>query len=371
MKKTKLLLIIILLTTGCSYRELNKLAITSALGIDHIDNEYTITIQVLDLKKEGESNESEKSVIYQATGPNIPSAVRNLSLSYPKEVYLGHLKVVILGKSTKNEDIKLLFDYFLRSPETRNDFEVLFAPNSDAKEILNKEENNEESFSTEEIINSLENSMNRQGTTAKINMEELVSTYLKKGIDPVLTTIEKGDKINNYQLNGLAAFSSNSNKYFKLSKEESIAYNMINQNFYDIVIPTEYRNQKLNLLLLNPKSEIKMEIKNNKIKVDINIETATQIAESNNKINFENSKVQKEVKEVLDKKLKSYIESLLNKCKENNIDVIGLKNTIYKKYYKLYNTYKDSNIYEIADINININSKVYRYGSIYRSTKGD
>ena len=40
MKKLKILLIIIILfsLTGCSYVELNKLAIVSALGIDYKDN---------------------------------------------------------------------------------------------------------------------------------------------------------------------------------------------------------------------------------------------------------------------------------------------------------------------------------------------
>ena len=50
MKKI-IILISILLLTGCSYIELNKLAIVSALGIDYKDNKYEVTAQVMDIQK--------------------------------------------------------------------------------------------------------------------------------------------------------------------------------------------------------------------------------------------------------------------------------------------------------------------------------
>ena len=50
--------------------------------------------------------------------------------------------------------------------------------------------------------------------------------------------------------------------------------------------------------------------------------------------------------------------------KENNTDVLGLGNMIYKNYFKDYNKYKDKNIYEIANFKIEIDNKMYRYGNI-------
>ena len=37
---------------------------------------------------------------------------------------------------------------------------------------------------------------------------------------------------------------------------------------------------------------------------------------------------------------------------------------IYKNYFKDYEKYKDKNIYEIANFNIKIDNKMYRYGNI-------
>ena len=70
------------------------------------------------------------------------------------------------------------------------------------------------------------------------------------------------------------------------------------------------------------------------------------------------------------KKINSYINDLINFNIENNTDVLGLKNIIYKKYHKSYKKFKDKNIYEIAKININTNVHLYKYGNIYKSFSG-
>ena len=52
MKKIILLLIILLPCTGCSYVELNDLAIVSAVGIDYENNNFNLTAQIMDMEDE-------------------------------------------------------------------------------------------------------------------------------------------------------------------------------------------------------------------------------------------------------------------------------------------------------------------------------
>ena len=100
MKKLKIIFIVITLfsLTGCSYVELNKMAIVSALGIDYKDNSYQITAQVMDVQKTEGNSSIQTSLIYEAEGKTIGEAIRNLSEKYPKTVYLGHLQIIIIGK---------------------------------------------------------------------------------------------------------------------------------------------------------------------------------------------------------------------------------------------------------------------------------
>ena len=99
MKKIKIILILVItiLISGCSYKELNDLAIASALGIDYQNNEYIISAQIMELKKQ-EKEDTSSALIYLGKGKTISEALRNISLKYPNYLYLGHLELIIIGK---------------------------------------------------------------------------------------------------------------------------------------------------------------------------------------------------------------------------------------------------------------------------------
>ena len=79
MKKIKIILILVLtiLISGCSYKELNDLAIASALGIDYENNEYIISAQIMELKKQ-EKEDTSSALIYLGKGKTISEALRNI-----------------------------------------------------------------------------------------------------------------------------------------------------------------------------------------------------------------------------------------------------------------------------------------------------
>ena len=47
-----LTILLIFLCTGCTYSEINDLAIANSVGIDYEDGIYTITLQIMDLNTE-------------------------------------------------------------------------------------------------------------------------------------------------------------------------------------------------------------------------------------------------------------------------------------------------------------------------------
>ncbi len=364
MKKIKGLLIIImsLSLTSCNYVELNKLAIVSALGIDYKNNEYQITAQVMDIQKT-ENSSVETSLIYEATGKTIGKAIRNLSLKYPKTVYLGHLQIIIIGREISNSKMNDIFDFILRSPEVRDTGNILVNKKQTAKETLKPENELKNSFATEQIKSSLENATKRTGTVKLITFQELLEDYLKKGIDPVIPIIDINNDKNNTSNTTIPTLApiKNNRVEKEFTKEEAIAYNTINENYEDIVITPKYKNETIGIILFNPKSKIKTKIKNNKIHTTIYITIETKINEVNFKINPNKQKTHKELKQVVKKELKKYITSLINYSKKNNVDVLGIENNIYKNHYKEYNKYKNNNLYE--NITINIETKIYRSGN--------
>lgn len=367
--KTFIILIIILLTTSCSYRELNDLAIASSLGIDYEDNSYIISAEIMDVEKKEKENSQNTSIIYIGTGKTIAEAIRNISLKYPNTLYLGHLQLIIVGSGEIDHGIENTFDYFVRTSESRNDAAFLISKKNKAYEIINPNDEEKEKIPSKDIITTIENSMNRNGKAVFLNLEEFISTYLENGIDPVVTSIEKEIDINedykNTTLNKVAVFKDN--KFIDyLKDEDTMAYNIINKNFYDININTTYENNPVSVAVFNPDSNIDIKFKNNKINVDIKIDLEGTILEIDDKVNLATTNALTKIQESIDKIVTNYVYNLIDFCKDKNVDILGLKNYIYKHYNNKYNYLKDKNIYEIANINVKTNTVIFRYGNIYK-----
>ena len=367
MKKVIIIIIISFLLTGCNYLELNKLAVVSGLGIDYKDGLFEITAQVMDVKKTDGGSMEEASIIYQESGETIGKAIRNMSKRYPKTVYLGHLELIIIGKEVSNGKINYIFDYIARSPEVRSTGYVLINKDKTARETLNPSNENDNGFATEQIISTLKNNEERTGTTHLITFDNLLIDYLKKGLDPTVPLIKIDNKDNldsKTIVSGLTTIK-NGKTLKNFTDEEAIAYNTINSNYSDIVITPIYKNKPIGIVIFNPKSKTKANIKNNDLNVNIDISIEAKLNEFYENEMLTDGKAN-ELKKLIEKELTSYVNSLLAYSKNNNADVLGIKNMIYKNYYKKYPKYKNINVYEKAKFNINIKTKIYRSGNIIK-----
>ena len=372
MKKLIILITIILLITGCyNYRELNDLAIIDALGIDYKDNKFLVTAQILNVEKKETDDTKKLIVVYEGEGQSIAEAIRNMSLDDPKEMYLGHLELIILGESLTTDNINKVFEFLLRDPKLRSEALVVSSLNNSAREILNQKVNSN-IFPSKSIINSIEVSSKTEGTVKKQTLEDLIKITLDNKIDSVITTIsikeekENKEDINEYNLIKLDNLAIIKDKKIidYLSKDEARIFNIIKNDIGNVMINIPFQDTNSVILLSNPKSNIKIKLHDKKIDVDINIEVDGDIAEINKKTNVDNQEILKKVSKELNKKLENDTKILLKKCKENNADILGLKDLIYKKYPKKYQNYQDNNIYEIANFNINVTSNIYKEGNI-------
>lgn len=369
--KKYLILILILLSTGCTYSEINNLAIANSIGIDYDNKTYTITLQIMDLNTQNNnpSNTVENTLMYVGKGESIPSAIRNISLKYPKTIYLGHLELMVIGKGMIEYDIEKTFDYFMRSPEARSEAYLLISNNYSAYEILDTKDEKSESFPTRDIITTIENSTKRNGKITQVTMEDFISINMQKGIDPIIPVIKESKNPNkdfkNTKIIGMSVFKDN--KLIDILNDKAIiAYNIINNNYEDIIINTKYKNELISIILINPKSNFKVKIDNN-LKTYINIKTDAYLVDANN-IKITDDNTLKEIETSLNNELKEYINNLIDFNKENNTDILGIKNKIYKYYPKKYNLYKNSNVYK--NIIINTKTKVFRYGNSNTSEYG-
>lgn len=370
-KKLITILFLIILLTGCyNYRELNNLAIIDAIGIDYKDNKFLVTAQILNVEKKATDDSEKLIVVYEGEGQSVAEAIRNMSLNDPKEMYLGHLELIILGESLTKDSVDKIFEFFLRDPKVRSEALVVTSKSDSAREILNQKVNSN-IFPSKSIINSIEVSSKTEGNVVKETLEDLIKTTINKKVDPVITTIfiekettnkENIDQYSSIKLNNLALVKDKRIVDY-LNKNESRIFNIIKNNIKDVMINVPFEDANSVILLSNPKSSVKLKILNNKINVDINIKLDGDITEINKKIDVNNQKILQKLSKEVNKKLEKDTKLLLKKCQNNNADVLGLKDLIYKKYNKQYEKYKNENIYEIANFNVKVTSNIYKEGN--------
>jgi len=374
MKKIILIISLLFLTTGCSYQEINDLAIASAMGIDLKDDDYILTAQIMNIQKSSDGSMIPDSTIYTSKGKTVSEALRNFTVQYPKNIYLGHTELIVLGKDLIEKKMENALDFILRSPYA-NEFATIIAnKDGSAAEILNPDIEKKGVFPTDEIISTIEQTTKKHGTIKKINAVEFFSEYIEEGIDPLIPIIKyekskKSDDKSSSILTGMASFKKNVINE-ELDKEELVAYNTINNNYYDIVDVIDYKKTSLSVILFNPKSKLEVKLKNNNIEVNIKTTLEARIGESHTNTEIENKKVINEITKETEKNIQRKINKLLDYCKKYNVDLLGIKNQIYKKYNNQYKNYKNKNIYEEAKFNTDITVNMYRFGSIYTGNLG-
>lgn len=143
MKKSLIVIFLVIFTlllSGCwSKRELSELAIVSALGIDKVDDGYSISVQIINAGEMSENKSGSQAPVttYHVTGQSLFEAIRKLTASSPRRAYFTHMQLVVFGEEFASEGIAEALDFLARDQAIRSDFNFVVAYNSTAKDILN------------------------------------------------------------------------------------------------------------------------------------------------------------------------------------------------------------------------------------------
>ena len=129
MKKI-IIIICIFILSGCSdYVEINDLGLITGISIDYKDNLYELTTQIIENDKES------KIIVLNSKSNSIDEAISEISKLTNKELFISHLKVLILSERLI-ESNKNYYDYFLRSSKSKLNFYTYIVPNDEISDIF-------------------------------------------------------------------------------------------------------------------------------------------------------------------------------------------------------------------------------------------
>ena len=373
MKKVILSLIMLFCLTGCwNYKELNDYSIVSGVAIDKKGNEYEASVLISNSPKSNssESNSSQSQVVvYSGKGNSIFSALKQIGLISPNELYFGSFSILVISENVAKEGIDSAIDFFVRYPNARKNFYVVLSKGTSAKDTL-KIMTPLSSFPSQKITDNVESTTELQGIISSINFNDLLSTILSDGAEATINCIEiegdeeKGSSQENLESSEPEAYTKLGNlgifKNYTLvdwaNRDESLGINMINGKISEMFLDIEYNEGYVVIDSTSFSSEVNVKLKDNKPFVSIDLSGEARIIEVKGDIDLKDSKVIEELQKKANKKIKKRVNQAIELAIKNKTDIFGFGQKFYQEYPKYFKSVKDEWNNNLDKIEINVKS---------------
>lgn len=357
------------------------------MAIDKAEDGYEVSILIANSKKNQVSSKEGESqtIVYSAKGKTISDALKNIDLENPRQIYLGHLAVIVISEEVAKEGLLNSIDLLLRSSESTKRFYVAIAKDDKAKDVI-KIISPLESFPSQAISTNIRSSSESQAISSAITYSKFVEDLIEKGIEPILPTVTiEGDKKDGSKSSSLQ--KSTPDALIKLgpiavfkkdklvgyaSKDESRGINLILGKIKEINVEYKCNSEYLVTRVTEVKTSVDIKLKDKKPVVNITVEGEGDITENGCDLNLVDPKTIDKIEKNINKELKKYIKKGLKASQEKfKTDILGFGNKLYKKHPKYYKSIKNWNkdVFPTIDSNIKVKVNVITKGSARQSLK--
>ncbi len=358
MKQLCILLLTVCFLTGCwDNKEMEDRSYIITMGIDKSteDGRYLLTLAPAQLSsmssgEESSSNEApEKGIVVK--GDTIASAVRQADTYSSRQVYLGQLKTVVLGKELlqEKEYLQSVLDELERNQDISGKI-ILLGTDNTARECVNAIL--EEDASTGLFIwDFYKNTAQDVAVTRKLDLE----TFLRElrcsegnSILPKISATEQGIKIGGgIVVSDYAFIDSLTNK-----QEEGVL--LLQGKGKGAVIDGIWQNNVIPMWIYKNKSKLHFSEENNKLicHIKINLEGSAE----GSKLEGENIFTSlEEIENIFEIIIKSEIENTIALAqKKYKKDIFDIASQLKKQNYQLYQKYGEN----VENINFDVDVSV-------------
>lgn len=368
---------------GCyNYRELNEIAITSAIGVSKNGENYVVTVQVINTQKVEERGEQPQFIIYKQEGKSLQYAFRKIILEAPRRLFVNHNLLLIIDENLAKEGIQDVLDLFARDTEFRKQFIVVVSKNASDEDIL-ETQTPLEILNAKSIRDSISADLNYLGVSKEITLELLLENYLNDKEQIALPTVrmtgnskvgEQDENLKNTDtevrviVDSFAVFKEDKLVGY-LDLEQSIASNYINDEIKNSIISYQCGESKYTAIeIIKNKTEINW-IKNEP-KFKISIQAQGNINEIHCEIDLTKESEIKRLEKEAEQVLKENIETTLKLVKEEyNSDIFGFGEILYKTNPKYFYELKEKTNDEIMsslDFEVDIDVQLLAKGNLVK-----
>lgn len=337
MRKVKLvgvLFLILFLMCSCMPKtSLQDRAIVMAMGIDYEENNYKLTIQKFapSSQQEGKGSSGEESKISSSKGKTLFEALKNAQADDGKEIFYGHSRVYIIGRSAAEVGLKPILE-FMNSNYQLSLNSSVFMTAQTAENILKSDgfAKNAANISMK-IIEESGKAVDSSVIDALTSANNLKGTF-------ILPMVRLNDEKEVSIENGIVF--KNAEPLLSLSDEQIMGYNLIKGKMKDGIFVINGKSEEetisVNVSIKNTKNNIK--INNEEIVFCVYINSRGNISETGISQEKEMNSdyinlIEKKVEEKIYNQVISVLEAVVT---ERKCDAFYIENMIKNADYKLY-----------------------------------
>lgn len=183
-----------ILLAGCwNRREINELAIVSAVGIDRENGLWRLTAEIFrPLTVGGEGGGGGGPVrqawVVRGEGYTVFQAVRDMALKVPRRVYWAHCTAVVVGEAAARAGINEMLDFWDRDQELRRSTNILVCRGKAEDLIIGSQGSLEKTVGLE--IAGLKRTARADAHSRITSIHEFLVALAAAGADPIATGLE-------------------------------------------------------------------------------------------------------------------------------------------------------------------------------------
>ena len=328
-----------ILLTGCGKREINDLAMVTAVGFDKGDKPGTIRITAQIVRpadargQTGAPSGGTGEPIYSATaqGESTFSAMRNLARFTSRRIFWAQNFIIVINEDVAKMGVTDILDFFTRNHETRMNTWIVATPDK-AADLVSTVTGLE--VVPGEALDKLFRYAEIVSEAPRTNVMRFQEAFLSKSTHPVLAKMqlrkrkisnkkpEQFGSISQVELSGAAVFNRDKMVgWLSPINARGLLFFIEKVDSATMVLPCpktpENSNKKVSLELKKQKFRVTPFYRNGKPEFDIKLTTYADLVESGCSLSLE--------------KMQNHLETALKKELENEIkDVISLSQKKYK-----------------------------------------
>lgn len=378
------LLLVLPLLSGCwNRRELNDIAVAVAMGIDRVDDNYRVSVQIVDPSQMTNNSNVDRFPIrvFTEKAPTVFEALRKVTSKTSRKIYLAHLLLLLFDERMAREGIKEPLDFLIRDHEVRPDFHIAITRGYETSDVLSVV-TPMEMLSAVDLYRSLGMSQKSWAPTVATNVKEMMGTLMIDGIEPVLTgltligDLNKGKSADNvkqpqpfmyFKFTGIGVFREDRLVgWLKDADSKSYSYvnNQVSSSVSSIKCPES--DDMFAVEIIDAKVGRKPSVNNGRPSMQLKAEISANVGEVHCRMEM-NDKSIVALQTAASEQLKHVIEDGIHHVQSKySVDIYGFGENFHHTYPKQWRQWKDGwdELFAQMPVEVKMNFRLKKVGKI-------